>query len=276
MATGGNCRIELAWVQTPSCLDIACFVVNEANKVLTDDWFVFYNQPSSPGEVVNFSVSSGYSDPVFHLFGCLGPLLSKSVCLRLRWKGAGTFKGVQGLSIQAHSATGQGICFPVESSGDEKALIIGEIYRHSSGWKFRAVAQGFNGGLKPLAEHHGVVIADDDEPEPLSTPTAPPMPVVPPPPPRSSAVPPPPPSAGPAPTVNLNKIDLVEKKGGGVPGEETAGRIQRQKYALFWMLQAQWPICIKNGTVQRCFERVLAVGSVLGCGWRAGCLDFRQ
>ena len=38
----------------------------------------------------------------------------------------------------------------------ETALIFGEIYRHNSDWKFRAVGQGYQGGLAPLARNYGV------------------------------------------------------------------------------------------------------------------------
>ncbi len=45
-----------------------------------------------------------------------------------------------------------------EDGSTETALIFGELYRHGSDWKFRAVGQGFAGGLGPLAKHHGVNI----------------------------------------------------------------------------------------------------------------------
>ena len=38
----------------------------------------------------------------------------------------------------------------------ETALIFGEIYRHNGDWKFRAVGQGYQGGLAPLARNFGV------------------------------------------------------------------------------------------------------------------------
>ena len=41
----------------------------------------------------------------------------------------------------------------------ETALIFGEIYRHNVDWKFRAVGQGYGGGLAPLARNYGVDIA---------------------------------------------------------------------------------------------------------------------
>ena len=40
----------------------------------------------------------------------------------------------------------------------ETALTFGEVYRSSGEWKFRAVGQGFKGGLGPLAKNFGVSI----------------------------------------------------------------------------------------------------------------------
>ncbi len=33
---------------------------------------------------------------------------------------------------------------------------MGEVYRHQGNWKLRALGQGFNGGLEPLAVSYGV------------------------------------------------------------------------------------------------------------------------
>jgi tellurium resistance protein TerD len=45
-----------------------------------------------------------------------------------------------------------------EDSSVETALTFGEVYRHNSEWKFRAVGQGYQGGLGPLARNYGVNI----------------------------------------------------------------------------------------------------------------------
>ena len=34
--------------------------------------------------------------------------------------------------------------------------MFGEIYRNGEDWKFKAVGQGFAGGLAPLAKSYGV------------------------------------------------------------------------------------------------------------------------
>ena len=43
-----------------------------------------------------------------------------------------------------------------EDSSTETAMIFGEIYRYTGEWKFKAIGQGFNGGLGPLARSFGV------------------------------------------------------------------------------------------------------------------------
>lgn len=45
-----------------------------------------------------------------------------------------------------------------EDASTETAMIFGEVYRHGGDWKFRAVGQGFTGGLGPLARSFGVSV----------------------------------------------------------------------------------------------------------------------
>lgn len=43
-----------------------------------------------------------------------------------------------------------------EDGSTETAMIFGEIYRAGAEWKFKAVGQGFKGGLGPLARSFGI------------------------------------------------------------------------------------------------------------------------
>jgi tellurium resistance protein TerD len=45
-----------------------------------------------------------------------------------------------------------------EDMSTETAMIFGEIYRHGGEWKFKAVGQGYAGGLGPVAKSFGVNI----------------------------------------------------------------------------------------------------------------------
>ncbi len=43
-----------------------------------------------------------------------------------------------------------------EDGSTETAMIFGEVYRAGTEWKFKAVGQGFAGGLGPLARSYGI------------------------------------------------------------------------------------------------------------------------
>ncbi len=43
-----------------------------------------------------------------------------------------------------------------EDASVETAMIFGEIYRHNGEWKFKAIGQGYAGGLSPLVKQFGV------------------------------------------------------------------------------------------------------------------------
>ncbi len=43
-----------------------------------------------------------------------------------------------------------------EDSSTETAMIFGEVYNHNNEWKFKAIGQGFAGGLGPMAKNFGV------------------------------------------------------------------------------------------------------------------------
>ena len=45
-----------------------------------------------------------------------------------------------------------------EDYSTETAMIFGEVYRNGSEWKFKAIGQGFNGGLGSLASNYGVSV----------------------------------------------------------------------------------------------------------------------
>lgn len=43
-----------------------------------------------------------------------------------------------------------------EDASTETAMVFGELYRHNDEWKFKAIGQGFAGGLGALAQSYGV------------------------------------------------------------------------------------------------------------------------
>jgi uncharacterized protein (TIGR00266 family) len=105
--------------------------------------------------------------------GALSPAVSKvAVCLTLY--GGGSFAQASRIEVRVRDAAGAELArfSPPTAGMQEAALILCEVYRHQDGWKFRAVAQGFAGGLGPLASHFGVDIGTD---QPTTEVAAPPQ-----------------------------------------------------------------------------------------------------
>ena len=46
-----------------------------------------------------------------------------------------------------------------EDYSTETAMIFGEIYRNNGDWKFKAIGQGFSGGLEAMCQNYGVQVA---------------------------------------------------------------------------------------------------------------------
>lgn len=88
---------------------------------------------------------------------------------------------------------------PALGSATEAAMMVAELYLRNGQWKFRAVGQGFNGGLGPLARSFGIEV---DEPE-----AVPPAPA-----PATLPAPTTPPAVPPVPPISLAKITLDKAK----------------------------------------------------------------
>ena len=45
-----------------------------------------------------------------------------------------------------------------EDASTETAMVFGEVYRHNGEWKFKAIGQGYAGGLAALATQYGITV----------------------------------------------------------------------------------------------------------------------
>jgi stress response protein SCP2 len=124
--------------------------------------------------------------------------------------GAGVDSGDLGLRIFVSSGDEPITHFDLpDDQHAEAAALVGEFYHRSDAWKFRAVGQGFKGGLEPLAKHLHCAV---DDLRKASTPSAPAAPRPAPPP---SAVSPP---ATPARSIPPQAQDRPEPTSVSPPG----------------------------------------------------------
>ncbi|MFI3219952.1 MAG: TerD family protein, partial [Methylococcales bacterium] len=146
-------------------LDVSAFLLNAVGKVSTDDDFIFFNQPAREDQGILLEPEQ--SRFTLHLERTSNAVQKIALALTIA---EGASKG-QNVSLLKNVTvlvkdffTGIEIaCFALDTSPNkETALILAEFYRHQDKWKFRAVGQGFVGGLQPLAEYFGVDISEGE------------------------------------------------------------------------------------------------------------------
>lgn len=195
---GSTIRVVLDWPTARGALDASAYLLTASGKVRGDADMVFFNQPEAEGGAVRVA-SRADGSIAFEVVPARLPPAIERVVFCLTVDGAGTMAGYHGASM---TVTGDGAPVatfaPDLSAASEAAMIFAELYLRNGAWKVRAVAQGFNGGLGPLATSFGIDVGDA-----APAPAPPPQPVTPPPPPAAPAPPKP---------ISLSKITLDKAK----------------------------------------------------------------
>ncbi|MFF9864079.1 TerD family protein [Streptomyces sp. NPDC013953] len=212
-------RAVLCWTPGPGVPDVdaSALLLGTDGRVRSDEDFVFYNQPRHPSGLVRRlpkkRVAEGLTDTVEADLSALDASVDQVVLAAS--SDGDTFDRVRDLRILLYDAgAGSGAeplaVFEVKAeTGEETAIICGELYRRGDGWKFRAVGQGYPTGLIGLATAFGISVDEEeaagsdspaqptaagDDQETQAVPSLPPVPGAPPVPPA----PPAPPAPGPA------------------------------------------------------------------------------
>lgn len=170
-------QIGLGWDEratdgTEFDLDASIFVLAANGKVRSNDDFIFYNNLlSSDGSIVhlgdNLTGGGDGDDEVIKVDLSRVPadVSNLAVCV--------TIHDAEGRR-QNFGMVSNAFCRVVDSSNNneiarydlsedastETAMTFAEVYRHGSDWKFKAIGQGFSGGLGPLARNYGVTFDD--------------------------------------------------------------------------------------------------------------------
>lgn len=178
MLKGSNVPVDAAAVRavlrwTPGAgvpdVDASALLLGASGRVRSDEDFVFYNQPRHPSGLVRRlpkrSVPEGLTDTVEADLGALDASVDQ-VVIAASSDGA-AFEQVLDLRIllfDAAFAEGEPLAvFDVRpETGEETAIICGELYRRGEGWKFRAVGQGYPTGLIGLATAFGISVDESE------------------------------------------------------------------------------------------------------------------
>jgi len=141
-------------IDSDTALDTAVWRLAANGKVRGDGDMIFYNQPTSDdGSVCDLGAHRYRLDLARQPEDIQYITIACTANLPL----------VQYRRLALYVDDGDRVLHcPVTLDGRrETALILGVCYRRDGIWKFRFVAQGFHGGLRPLCEHFGIEVADD-------------------------------------------------------------------------------------------------------------------
>ncbi|MDO9213824.1 MAG: TerD family protein [Methylococcales bacterium] len=151
-------------------LDASAFLVKMDGKVRSDSDFIFYNQPKSACGSVEHTgdnktgVGEGDDEAVKVTLSTIPAELDKivfAVTIHDADARRQNFGQVSHAYIRIVNEDGGAEIARYDLSEDastETAMVFGEIYRVGTDWKFKAVGQGFAGGLAPLATSFGVSV----------------------------------------------------------------------------------------------------------------------
>ncbi|MEU6821459.1 TerD family protein [Streptomyces atriruber] len=164
-------RAVLRWTpgQGVPDVDASALLLGGDGRVRSDEDFVFYNQPRHPGGKVwrlgKKRTSEGLTDTIQTDLAGMDPAVSR-VLLAASAEGV-AFEHVPALRILLYDAAvteGEPLAhFDITpQTGEETALICGELYRRGEGWKFRALGEGYSNGLEGLASDFGISVDDSD------------------------------------------------------------------------------------------------------------------
>lgn len=149
-------------------LDASVFMATENGKVPSDRHFIFYNQLVSPCGGIEHTgdnlTGDGDGDDE-SVIVCLDKVESniKSLFITVTIHDAEARRQNFGqvsnafVRIVNNDTSDEIVRFDLsEDYSTETAMVFGEIYRHNGEWKFRAIGQGYTGGLYSLCQQYGV------------------------------------------------------------------------------------------------------------------------
>ena len=220
-------EIALNWepANTPLTIDANAFALTASAKVRDDGDFIFYNQPTLSGGGIQRAGDGRLFTVRFAQLPAEIEKIAVALTIDQGQRRGQSFGQLNQVRADIRDAQTQAVLatFPLATKMmAETALIVGELYRRNGEWKFRALGQGFVGGLAPLARQYGVDVADDPDIAQAAPPAAAPSPAIP------AAVPPPP-----AKPIRLEKLTL-EKKGSSISLEKKGQGFEELVINLKW------------------------------------------
>ncbi|WP_328660507.1 TerD family protein [Nocardia salmonicida] len=151
--------VVVSW-RSAHAVDAHALLVTESGLVRGDRDFVFFNAPRHASQAVTLDQEPA---PGTARLSISLPRTESDVA-RIVISASlddATFDQLPDLTLTVHAADGPIAQFTIDGIEDVQAMMFGEFYRRDGQWRFRAIGQGWAGGLAGLATEFGVTV---DEP----------------------------------------------------------------------------------------------------------------
>ncbi|MFE9788097.1 TerD family protein [Nocardia salmonicida] len=151
--------VVVSW-RSAHTVDAHALLVTESGLVRGDRDFVFFNAPRHASQAVTLDQEPA---PGTARLSVSLPRTEADVA-RIVISASlddATFDQLLDLTLTVHAADGPIAQFTIDGIEDVQAMMFGEFYRRDGQWRFRAIGQGWAGGLAGLATEFGVTV---DEP----------------------------------------------------------------------------------------------------------------
>lgn len=169
-------QVGLGWDLGPNGqgydLDVEAFLLDNADKVIGDDWFVFYNQPESPdgsvrllGDSTN-GAGAGDDEIIQIQLSRVNPAVQKIlfiVSINEAKQYGYNFSNVANAYVRivdVRSNTELARFQLTDYYSNVNSMMVGELYRYNGQWKFNSIGDGVSADLLDLCVRYGVNVAD--------------------------------------------------------------------------------------------------------------------
>lgn len=160
--TSRKVQVALNWNGTSAAvtLDTSGLLLGSDRRIRTDADFIFYNQPAHPSGAVRYEPATSATGA--DSLSIDTDLLDSSIeaVAVVASLDSGTFSALTGLKVRlVDVVAGKTILtFTPDDLTSETALIVGEVYRRNGTWRFRAIGQGYDSGLRGVAMDFGISV----------------------------------------------------------------------------------------------------------------------
>jgi len=147
--------------------DISCFGLDADERLSDDRYFIFFNQPASPESSIRLLGAQGGDSESFQVALDQVPEAIHKLSLTATIDGDGLMSQVASgyVRLVAGGTEVGRYAFTGAEFSTERAVMLADLYRRGGEWRFAAVGQGFDGGLRALLENFGGEALEDDEPQ---------------------------------------------------------------------------------------------------------------